>query len=149
MRFIALQQKSTETKIINISLAGTGRQAYRKTRQARREEKKWQERKKKRCGFIMFGIESAAAGCDIPNNTFTTCGSRRLLLRRRHSHAISIQLVEEGKLERGSSPYQSPAFIAFILHLRRNIYASANFTTRFPGHTFCCASRQVEKDDKE
>ena len=47
---------------------GTGRQAYRKTRQARREEKKWQERKKKKCGFIIFGNESAAAGCDIPKN---------------------------------------------------------------------------------
>ena len=50
---------------------GTGRQAYHKPRQARREEKKWIGRdKKKRCGFIMVVIESAAAGCDIPNDSW-------------------------------------------------------------------------------
>jgi len=37
---------------------------------ARREEKKGRKsEKKKRCGFIMFVNESAAAGCDIPNDS--------------------------------------------------------------------------------
>ena len=50
MRFIALQHKSTETKIINISLAGTwpGRQAYHKARQVRRQEKNRKSEKKKK-----------------------------------------------------------------------------------------------------
>ena len=69
MRFV--QHKSTETKMINNSFAGTlgtGRQAYHKPWQARREEKKGRKKEKKRCGFIMFVNESAAAGCDIPND---------------------------------------------------------------------------------
>ena len=34
-------------------------------------------------------------------------------------------------------------------NLRRTIYAFAHFTMRFPGHAFCCALRQVDKDDEE
>ena len=48
---------------------GTGRQAYYKGKHARQEEKEWREsEKKKRCGFIMFVIESTAAGCGIPDD---------------------------------------------------------------------------------
>ena len=30
----------------------------------------------------------------------------------------------------------------YNFHLRRNWYASAHFTKRFPGHAFCCAQRK-------
>ena len=50
---------------------GTGRHAYYKAK-ARATRRKEMERakKKKRCGFIMFVNESAAAGCGIPNDSF-------------------------------------------------------------------------------
>ena len=55
MHFVALQHKTTETKMKNNSFAwhmGTGRQAYHKPRQARREERK--EREKERGGKMWF-----------------------------------------------------------------------------------------------
>jgi len=72
MRFIALQHKSTETKMENNSFAGTCEQADRlNTRQGKCDDKKrnGKSEKKKRCGFIMFVIESAAAGCGISNDS--------------------------------------------------------------------------------
>ena len=56
---------------------GTGRQAYHKARHARREEKKSKERKKKRCGFIMFVIESTAAVCGIPDSILSQLQTRQ------------------------------------------------------------------------
>ena len=32
------------------------------------------------------------------------------------------------------------------IHLRRNLYASAHFTTRFPGHAFCSTQVDGDKD---
>jgi len=57
--------------MINSSFAGTWGQADRLTaRQGKRARREEMERaKKKRCGFTMFVIESAAAGCGIPNDS--------------------------------------------------------------------------------
>ena len=81
MRFV--QHKSTETKMINNSLASTRRadRQHHKASHARRKEKKWRARERSH-GFIMLGMESAAAGCDIPN--YSLAGI---------IHAIKIQSI--------------------------------------------------------
>jgi len=74
---------------------------------------------KKRCGFIMFVIESAAAGCGIPKN----------------------QAYGQPRVSGRPSVWSCWSCNQWFLNhfLRRNIYASAHFTKRLPVHAFCCA----------
>ena len=64
---------------MNNYFASTWGQADRlATRESTRDKKKRkiERKKKKRCGFIMFVIESAAAGFDIPNDSLMHRTSR-------------------------------------------------------------------------
>jgi len=56
--------------MINNSLASTRRadRQHHKASHARRKEKKWRARERSH-GFIMLGMESATAGCGIPNDS--------------------------------------------------------------------------------
>ena len=68
-RSCVLFNKSAKAKMIKNSFADTWGQAdMLTTRQSTRDKKRNGEKaKKKRCGFIMFVFESAAASCGIPN----------------------------------------------------------------------------------
>ena len=130
MRFV--QHKSTETKMINNSLASTRRadRQHHKASHARRKEKKWRARERSH-GFIMLGMESATAGCGIPNDSLAGI-----------SHAIKIQSyrfsVRYRRRSRDAVADEEKALHLALLHTCVKIYtASAHFTKRFPGHVFC------------
>ena len=69
MRFV--KRKSTETKDKKTLGKHMKGPIGNTSRQGTRDKKKRNEdrERKKRCGFIMFVNESAAAGCDIPNDS--------------------------------------------------------------------------------
>ena len=65
----SVKRKSTETKDKTTSWQAHEWADRLTTRQGMREKKKRNGKsEKKRCGFIMFVNESAAAGCGIPND---------------------------------------------------------------------------------
>ena len=96
--------------------------------------KEMERAKKKRCGFIMFVIESAAAGCGISNDSLA-----RILNQSPEAWTPQAKWSL-------SSEYTDILLNSFPINLRRHLYPSGHFTKRFPGHAFCCALTQVDKE---
>ena len=147
-----VKRKSTETK----DKKTLGKQMKgpigNTSRQGTRDKKKRNEdrERKKRCGFIMFVNESAAAGCDIPNDSLAGIFFRHMAAAVRG--CFKLRSLETSLLRRsmsGSSWQKIQGTVqidaTFPINLCPNLYRIAHFTMRFPGHAFCCASTQIEE----
>ena len=62
------RRRQTWKKIPLLTHGGRPTGLLQSKARARQEVKKWKQRKKKRCGFIMLVIGSAAASCGIPSD---------------------------------------------------------------------------------
>ena len=70
-----------DEKYFNKITWGQGDRQHHKASHARREEKEWRARERSH-GFIMLGMESATAGCGIPNDSLA-----------RIIHAMKVQSI--------------------------------------------------------